>query len=85
MGRSAHIDVKQWDTLKRGLMYDVIKARITEPTLKQARFSLLSTDGEIIDDCFPDDFWGDNRGQGQNNSGKLYKQLREELLKNDNC
>ncbi|HPE14490.1 MAG TPA: NADAR family protein [Bacilli bacterium] len=73
---------KDWDEVKVFIMEDLLRAKIKQnPYVKK---KLLETkDYTIVEDSLKDDFWGwgPNRN-GQNQLGKLWMKLREELRHN---
>lgn len=70
---------KDWDEVKVSVMEELLRAKIEQnPYVKK---KLLETkDYMIVEDSPKDSFWGwgENRN-GQNNLGKLWMKLREEI------
>ena len=73
---------EDWDDVKVSIMEELLRLKIEQnPYVKK---KLLQTgDYMIVEDSPKDDFWGwgPNRN-GQNNLGKLWMKLREELKNN---
>ena len=73
---------EDWDDVKISIMEELLRLKIKQnPYVKK---KLLQTgDYMIVEDSPKDDFWGwgPNR-DGQNNLGKLWMKLREELKNN---
>lgn len=73
---------EDWDDVKISIMEELLRLKIEQnPYVKK---KLLQTgDYMIVEDSPKDDFWGwgPNR-DGQNNLGKLWMKLREELKNN---
>ena len=73
---------EDWDDVKISIMEELLRLKIEQnPYVKK---KLLQTeDYMIVEDSPKDDFWGwgSNRN-GQNNLGKLWMKLREELKNN---
>ena len=73
---------EDWDDVKISIMEELLRLKIEQnPYVKK---KLLQTgDYMIVEDSPKDDFWGwgPNRN-GQNNLGKLWMKLREELKNN---
>ena len=73
---------EDWDDVKISIMEELLRLKIEQnPYVKK---KLLQTgDYMIVEDSPKDDFWGwgSNR-DGQNNLGKLWMKLREELKNN---
>ena len=68
---------KDWEEVKDGIMFDVVKAKFdADPELKQR---LLDTgDMELIEgNTWGDTYWGVCNGHGQNRLGTILMQLRE--------
>jgi ribA/ribD-fused uncharacterized protein len=70
---------KDWNEVKIEIMKDVLKAKIEQhPYVKK---KLLDSKGkELIEDSWKDDFWGwgENKN-GQNNLGKIWMEIRNEI------
>lgn len=67
-----------WDTIKIGVMYDLLKKKFSDPDLKQL---LLDTGDAILieGNQHGDRFWGQVNGEGRNELGKLLMTVRSEL------
>lgn len=79
LGRRVHLR-KDWDTVKKDIMYQVIKAKFQEPTL---RSQLLATNNIYLveDNTWGDKYWGVCNGTGRNELGKILMQVRSEIQK----
>jgi ribA/ribD-fused uncharacterized protein len=69
-----------WDDVKVGIMRDILRAKVDQH--EYVRRKLLATGTrELVEDSWRDDFWGwgPNR-DGQNMLGKLWMELRAELV-----
>jgi ribA/ribD-fused uncharacterized protein len=82
LGRSRQRSLRaDWDTIKDGIMLDVLRAKFSQhPALKAL---LLGTgDALIVEHTTNDRYWGDGgNGKGRNRLGELLMELREELRK----
>ena len=69
---------EDWHDIKLQVMEDLLWQKFQEPELKE---KLLATgDEEIIEiNTWNDTFWGQCKGKGQNNLGKLLMKIREAL------
>ena len=68
-----------WDLIKDTIMYDVCKAKFSNPDLKKR---LLATGDEEIQNTDKDDpYWGIWEGRGENKLGKILMKVREEYRK----
>jgi ribA/ribD-fused uncharacterized protein len=69
-----------WDVVKVGVMRDILRAKARQHEYVQRKL-LASGDRELIEDSWRDTFWGwgPNR-DGQNMLGKLWMEIRAELL-----
>lgn len=73
---------EDWDDVKVSIMEELLRLKIEQnPYVKK---KLLQTgDYMIVEDSPKDDFWGWGLNRnGQNNLGKLWMKLREELKNN---
>lgn len=72
-----------WDNIKVKIMKDILMIKLNQH--RYIRKKLLDTgDREIIENSWKDDFWGWGENMdGQNVLGKLWMEIREELLIND--
>lgn len=78
-GRKAPIR-SDWDSIRIGVMLDILRAKFKDPTLK--RMLLETGDAELIEgNYWNDHFWGVCDGRGENHLGKLLMQIREEFQK----
>ena len=70
-----------WNEIKIGVMREILAAKLAQHT--EVREALLATeDEEIIEDSPVDAFWGNAPdGTGQNHVGKIWMQLRSELIR----
>lgn len=89
--RSAHDSLKlahknkdsykpNWDEIKIGVMKEILQAKTEQhPYVKK---KLLESHGrELIEDSWRDDFWGWGPNKdGKNHLGKLWMEVREEVL-----
>lgn len=68
-----------WEDVKVGIMYDVLKAKFSDPELAQ---KLQNTeDEELIEgNTWGDTFWGVCKGKGENTLGKLLMRVRKEIV-----
>ena len=70
---------KDWDNIKVSIMEELLRAKIEQnPYVKK---KLLETkDYTIVEDSPKDSFWGWGKDRGgQNNLGKLWMKLRDEI------
>jgi ribA/ribD-fused uncharacterized protein len=69
---------KDWESVKLGIMLDILRCKFTDPFLKQ---ELLSTNNaELIEgNSWGDTYWGVCNGRGKNHLGKLLMAVREEI------
>ena len=69
---------QNWNKIKVGVMYDLLKLKFTDPDLKQ---QLLETKNKelVEDNWWHDTYWGVCNGVGQNILGKLLMRIRDEL------
>ena len=71
---------QDWDAVKVDFMREILRAKAGQH--EYVRRKLLATGGrELVEDSWRDDFWGwgENRN-GQNMLGKLWMQIRDELI-----
>ena len=72
-----------WETIKPTIMYQILKAKFSDPKMKQL---LLSTNEAILieGNTWGDTYWGYNieMGFGSNHLGRLLMRLRMEIKKN---
>lgn len=68
-----------WDEVKVGVMKEILRAKVAQHPY--VREKLLQTgDRTLIEDSWRDDFWGwGPEKNGQNQLGKLWMELREEM------
>ncbi len=69
-----------WDLVKVDIMRDILRTKVQQH--KYVRRKLLATGNrELIEDSWRDDFWGwGSNKDGQNMLGKLWMEIRGELL-----
>ena len=72
---------KDWETVKDGIMYDIVKAKfIQNPDLQK---KLLDTGTQMLIEgtTWHDTYWGTDlkTGEGQNKLGKILMDIRNEL------
>lgn len=80
---NANIDKrrKDWDEVKLGIMKEIITAKASQHPYVMKKL-LESGDKELIEDSWRDDFWGWGPNKdGANHLGKLWMELRSELVK----
>jgi len=68
-----------WNDVKVAILTDIIRAKVNQH--QEVKDALLSSGSEEIIEINPnDDFWGSGPdGNGQNNTGKIFMQIRSEL------
>ena len=73
---------EDWDDVKISIMEELLRLKIEQNSYVKKKL-LQTGDYMIVEDSPKDDFWGwgPNR-DGQNNLGKLWMKLREELKNN---
>lgn len=70
-----NLDIQRWDADKTSIMRRLmVEACKQNPVVKS---SLLKTTGDIYEDTLPDHFWGYCKGRGQNTTGELWKNIRD--------
>lgn len=75
---------KDWEEVKDGIMYDILKEKFKNPELKE---KLLATGNEYLEEgtTWHDNYWGNcycdkcKNIEGKNTLGKLLMKIREEL------
>jgi ribA/ribD-fused uncharacterized protein len=74
--------IKNWNEIRIGVMKEIIKEKVKQHSY--VREKLLKTDDkQIIEDSWRDDFWGWGPNKdGQNHLGKLWMEIRKELISN---
>lgn len=71
---------KDWGHVKVGIMKEILHEKVRQHPYVMKKL-LESGDRELIEDSWRDDFWGWGPNKdGQNMLGKLWMQVREELL-----
>ena len=78
--RRRHLRRINWDSMKVDVMRNILRAKAAQH--EYVRRKLLATgDRDLVEDSWRDDFWGwgPNR-DGQNMLGKLWMEIRTELL-----
>ena len=75
---------KNWNKIKVGIMYDLLKLKFINPDLKQ---QLLNTKDEklVEGNWWHDTYWGFCDGKGQNMLGILLMRVREEGVRDESC
>jgi ribA/ribD-fused uncharacterized protein len=75
---------RDWDKIKIGIMKEIVREKLLQHPYIQRK--LLETgDMKMVEDSPTDSFWG--RGpdwNGENNLGKIWMKLREELRQKQN-
>ena len=70
---------KNWDEIKLNVMEEILREKIKQHPYVMKKL-IDSGDREIIEDSWRDDYWGWGPNKdGQNNLGKIWMKLREEL------
>lgn len=69
---------KDWDAIKDQIMLDVLRAKFSDPIMRDA---LLNTGDRHLEEgnFHGDTYWGTVQGEGRNQLGKTLMQLRDEL------
>ena len=71
---------KDWDDIKLKVMKDILRAKIEQHPYVKKKL-LQSGDKELIEDSWRDSYWGWGPNKdGQNNLGKIWMELRGEIL-----
>lgn len=72
---------KNWSEIKVRIMKEILLAKVAQhPYIKKKL--LESSDKELIEDSWRDDFWGWGPNKdGENHLGKLWMEIREEVRK----
>jgi ribA/ribD-fused uncharacterized protein len=79
LGQTEKLNIKHWNNVRVRVMKRVLELKLEQhPELK---LKLINTGSETIEEYAPwDEFWGTGkRDSGQNQLGKLWMELREEL------
>lgn len=79
LGRDSSLSIRpDWDDVKYEVMKTIVREKFTQYTsLKE---TLLSADGEIVEDSPTDYIWGCGKnGSGKNWLGKILMEVRDEL------
>jgi Lar family restriction alleviation protein len=75
-----HLRHADWDEIKVGVMRDILRAK-AEQHEYVSRKLIQTGDRELIENSWRDDFWGwGHNRDGQNMLGKLWMEIRAELL-----
>lgn len=71
---------KDWDEVKLKIMEEILRAKVAQhPYVKKKLVE--SGDKELVEDSWRDDFWGWGPDKnGQNNLGKLWMEIRGEVI-----
>ena len=74
---------KDWDDVKVSIMKQILEAKVTQHPYVMKKL-IQSGDRELIEDSWRDDYWGWGPNKdGQNKLGKIWMELRKELLVNN--
>lgn len=72
---------KDWDDVKLGIMREILKSKVSQHPYVMKKL-IESGDKELIEDSWRDDFWGWGPNKdGANHLGKLWMEIRSELVK----
>lgn len=72
---------KDWDDVKLDIMREILKAKVSQHPYVMKKL-VESGDKELIEDSWRDDFWGWGPNKdGANHLGKLWMEIRSELVK----
>lgn len=74
---------REWDTIKRRVMYDILKDKFTRN--EDLKEKLLETGSKYLEETnyWDDTFWGVYMGKGKNHLGELLMKVRNELTMTD--
>ncbi len=77
-GRKIEVDAEYWDSAKKDVMYEILKAKFQNLVLKE---KLLKTEDAYLEETntWNDTYWGVCNGKGQNILGKLLMRLRSDI------
>lgn len=68
-----------WDKIKLGVMKEILRAKVNQHPYVRKKL-LETSDRELIEDSWRDDFWGWGPNKdGANHLGKLWMEVREEV------
>lgn len=72
---------KDWETVKDGIMYDIVKAKFIQNPNLQKKLLDTSTQMLVEGNTWHDTYWGIDlkTGEGQNKLGKILMDIRNEL------
>lgn len=65
-----------WEDVKDDVMYKCLKAKFSNPELKEKLLSI--TEPIVEDNTWRDTYWGMYNGKGQNKLGKLLEKVKSE-------
>lgn len=75
---------ENWDNIKLDVMKDILRAKVAQHSYVKKKL-LESGNKELIENSWRDDYWGWGENKdGENNLGKLWMEVREEIRKNKN-
>lgn len=75
---------KDWNTVKLEIMKEILRAKVEQHTYVKKKL-IQSADKELIEDSWRDDFWGWGPNKdGNNHLGKLWMEVRAEVLLQSN-
>lgn len=73
--------IKDWDDVKLEIMKEILKAKVSQHPYVMKKL-VESGNKELIEDSWRDDFWGWGPNKnGANHLGKLWMEVRSELVK----
>lgn len=72
---------KDWETVKDGIMHDIVKAKFTQNPDLQKKLLDTGTQELVEGTTWHDTYWGIdlNTGEGKNKLGKILMDIRSEL------
>ncbi|HAT68474.1 MAG: hypothetical protein A2481_01435 [Candidatus Yonathbacteria bacterium RIFOXYC2_FULL_47_9] len=72
---------KDWDDIKLEIMKEILKTKVSQHPYVMKKL-VESGDKELVEDSWRDDFWGWGPNKdGENHLGKLWMEVRRELVK----
>lgn len=75
---------KNWDDIKLGIMKEIIRAKVAQHPYVKTKL-LQSVGKELVEDSWRDNFWGwGSNKDGENNLGKLWMEVRKEIIDSEN-
>ena len=78
MGKKIHLR-SDWERIKINVMFELLQQKFSQPLFKD--LLLNTSDIEIVEDTWDDQFWGVVDGSGSNHLGKLLMVIRDNLKK----